>query len=48
MSSVPTTRILSAIDDVIYVEVTGSLSKWETHFFLSTFNHLGPKKSYSD
>ena len=33
MSAIPTTHILSAVDDVIYIEVTGSISKWETHVF---------------
>lgn len=33
MSSAPTTCVLTVIDNVIYIEVTGSLSKWETRFF---------------
>ena len=44
MSSAPTTHVLTAIDDVIYVKVTGSLSKWETHFFSVDIQSPGVKK----
>ena len=44
MSSNPTTHILSAVDDVIYVEVAGSLSKWKTHVFSVDIQSPGVKK----
>ncbi|KAI5994430.1 hypothetical protein EDD15DRAFT_2366527 [Pisolithus albus] len=48
MSSIPsppsTTRVLNVVDDVIYVEVTGSLSKWDTHCFSVNIPSPGVKK----
>ncbi|KIK17011.1 hypothetical protein PISMIDRAFT_15432 [Pisolithus microcarpus 441] len=48
MSSTPsppsTTRVLNVVDDVIYVEVTGSLSKWDTHCFSVNIPSPGVKK----
>ncbi|KAI5984731.1 hypothetical protein EDD15DRAFT_2374985 [Pisolithus albus] len=44
MSSTPGTRIINVVDDVIYVEVTGSLSKWETHTFTVDVQSPGIKK----
>ncbi|KAI6029374.1 hypothetical protein BKA83DRAFT_4625159 [Pisolithus microcarpus] len=44
MSSVPGTRVLNVVDDVIYVEVTGSLSKWNTHTFSVNIESPGLKK----
>jgi len=44
MSSAPATHILTAIDDVIYVEVAGSLSNWKTHFFSVDIQSPGIKK----
>ena len=45
LMSMPTnTRILTAVDDVIYVEVAGSLSKWSTHFFSVDIQSPGVKK----
>ncbi|KAI6004750.1 hypothetical protein EDD15DRAFT_2359532 [Pisolithus albus] len=44
MSSVPGTRVLNVVDDVIHVEVTGSLSKWDTHFFSVDIQSPGIKK----
>ncbi|KIK20253.1 hypothetical protein PISMIDRAFT_13142 [Pisolithus microcarpus 441] len=32
------------VDDIIYVEVTGSLSKWDTHFFSVDIQSPGIKK----
>jgi len=40
----PTMHILSAVDDVIYVEVTSSLSKWKTHFFSVDIQSPGIKE----
>ncbi|KAI5990938.1 hypothetical protein EDD15DRAFT_2197729 [Pisolithus albus] len=39
-----TTRVLNVVDDVIYVEVTGSLSKWDTHCFSVNIQSPGVKK----
>ncbi|KAI5993985.1 hypothetical protein EDD15DRAFT_2196410 [Pisolithus albus] len=44
MSSTPGTRIINVVDDVIYVEVAGSLSKWETHTFTVDVQSPGIKK----
>ncbi|KAI5991401.1 hypothetical protein EDD15DRAFT_2197401 [Pisolithus albus] len=44
MLSAPGTRVLNVVEDVIYVEVTGSLSKWDTHFFLVDIQSPGIKK----
>ncbi|KAI6119526.1 hypothetical protein EDD16DRAFT_1706534 [Pisolithus croceorrhizus] len=44
MSSTPGTRILNVVDDVIYVKVTGSLSKWNTHTFSLDIQSPGIKK----
>ncbi|KIK17731.1 hypothetical protein PISMIDRAFT_14897 [Pisolithus microcarpus 441] len=44
MSSAPGTRVLNVVDDVIYVEVTGSLSKWDTHTFTVDIQSPGIKK----
>ncbi|KAI6115437.1 hypothetical protein EV401DRAFT_1889591 [Pisolithus croceorrhizus] len=44
MSSTPSTWILNIVDDIIYVEVTGSLSKWETHMFSVDIWSPGIKK----
>ncbi|KAI6005996.1 hypothetical protein EDD15DRAFT_698905 [Pisolithus albus] len=44
MSATPGTRILNVVDDVIYVEVTGSLSKWNTHTFSVDIQSPGIKK----
>ena len=44
MSSDQTMHILSAVDDVIYVEVAGSLSTWPTHFFSIDIQSPGVKK----
>ncbi|KIK21385.1 hypothetical protein PISMIDRAFT_12318 [Pisolithus microcarpus 441] len=44
MSSTPGTRIINVVDDVIYVEVAGSLSKWETHTFTVDIQSPGIKK----
>ncbi|KIK15658.1 hypothetical protein PISMIDRAFT_16355 [Pisolithus microcarpus 441] len=48
MSSTPsppsTTCILNVVDNVIYVEVTGSLSKWDTHCFSVNIPSPGVKK----
>lgn len=44
MSSAPGTRVLNVVDDVIYVEVTGSLSKWDTHTFSVDIQSPGIKK----
>ncbi|KAI6096097.1 hypothetical protein EDD16DRAFT_1528253 [Pisolithus croceorrhizus] len=38
------TWILNIVDDIIYVEVTGSLSKWETHMFSVDIWSPGIKK----
>ncbi|KAI6007023.1 hypothetical protein EDD15DRAFT_2358099 [Pisolithus albus] len=44
MSSVPGTRVINVVNDVIYVEVTGSLSKWDTHTFSVDIQSPGIKK----
>ncbi|KIK25336.1 hypothetical protein PISMIDRAFT_9692 [Pisolithus microcarpus 441] len=44
MSSVPGTCVLNVVDDIIYVEVTGSLSKWNTHTFSVNIESPGLKK----
>ncbi|KAI5992514.1 hypothetical protein EDD15DRAFT_2368275 [Pisolithus albus] len=44
MSSVPGMHVLNVVDDVIYIEVTGSLSKWETHTFSVDIQSPGIKK----
>ncbi|KIK13962.1 hypothetical protein PISMIDRAFT_17619 [Pisolithus microcarpus 441] len=44
MLSVPGTCVLNVVDDVIHIEVTGSLSKWDTHFFSVDIQSPGIKK----
>ncbi|KIK19818.1 hypothetical protein PISMIDRAFT_13388 [Pisolithus microcarpus 441] len=49
MSSTPstpstTTRVLNVVNNVIYVEVAGSLSKWDTHCFSVNIPSPGVKK----
>ncbi|KAI5980857.1 hypothetical protein EDD15DRAFT_2380796 [Pisolithus albus] len=44
MSSAPGTRILNVVNDVIYVKLTGSFCKWDTHFFSVDIQSLGIKK----
>ena len=44
MSAPTSTRILTAVDDVIYVEVAGSLSQWKTHSFFVDIRSPGVKK----
>ncbi|KAI6013110.1 hypothetical protein PISMIDRAFT_13024 [Pisolithus microcarpus 441] len=44
MSSAPGTCVLNVVNDVIYVEVTGSLSKWDTHTFTVNIQSPGIKK----
>ncbi|KIM58424.1 hypothetical protein SCLCIDRAFT_28083 [Scleroderma citrinum Foug A] len=40
MSTPTNTCILTAVDNIIYIEVTGSLSKWSTHSFSITHKSL--------
>ncbi|KAI5997085.1 hypothetical protein EDD15DRAFT_2364547 [Pisolithus albus] len=47
MSSTPvtrSTRVLDVVEDVIYVEVTGALSRWDTHCFSVNILSPGIKK----
>ncbi|KAL4080257.1 hypothetical protein V8B97DRAFT_2020916 [Scleroderma yunnanense] len=44
MLSTPSTHILNVADNVIYVKVTSSLSKWDTHFFSVNILSPGVKK----
>ncbi|KAI6017150.1 hypothetical protein EDC04DRAFT_2608104 [Pisolithus marmoratus] len=44
MSSTPGMHVLNMVDDIIYIKVTGSLSKWETHMFLVNIQSPGIKK----
>ncbi|KAI6139939.1 hypothetical protein BKA82DRAFT_4364300 [Pisolithus tinctorius] len=44
MSSRPSTRVIDVVEDVIYVEVAGSFSKWDTHCFLVDISSPGIKK----
>ncbi|KAL4066277.1 hypothetical protein V8B97DRAFT_1874707 [Scleroderma yunnanense] len=44
MSSTPSMCVLNVVDDVIYVKVTSSLSKWDTHFFSVNILSPGIKK----
>ncbi|KAI6094304.1 hypothetical protein EDD16DRAFT_1714096 [Pisolithus croceorrhizus] len=44
MSSTLGTCLLNVVDDIIYVEVTSSLSKWETHTFSVDIQLPGIKK----
>ncbi|KAI6098918.1 hypothetical protein EDD16DRAFT_1790483 [Pisolithus croceorrhizus] len=47
MSSIldtPSTRVLNVVDDVIYVELTGALSQWDTHCFSVDILSPGIKK----
>ncbi|KAI6118868.1 hypothetical protein EV401DRAFT_2179112 [Pisolithus croceorrhizus] len=44
MTSTSGTRILNVVGDVIYIEVTGSLSKWNTHTFSLDIQSPGIKK----
>ncbi|KIK17100.1 hypothetical protein PISMIDRAFT_15371 [Pisolithus microcarpus 441] len=40
----PSTRILNVVDDIIYVELTGALSWWDTHCFSVNIPSPGIKK----
>ncbi|KAI6158238.1 hypothetical protein BKA82DRAFT_32803 [Pisolithus tinctorius] len=44
MSSRPSTCVIDVVEDVIYVEVAGSFSKWDTHCFLVDISSPGIKK----
>ncbi|KAI6004371.1 hypothetical protein F5J12DRAFT_893460 [Pisolithus orientalis] len=44
MSLRPSTCIINVVEDVIYIEVAGSFSKWDTHFFLVDILSPGIKK----
>ncbi|KAL4072401.1 hypothetical protein V8B97DRAFT_2006773 [Scleroderma yunnanense] len=44
MSSTPSMCVLNIVDNIIYVKVTSSLSKWDTHFFSVNILSPGIKK----
>ncbi|KAI6117358.1 hypothetical protein EDD16DRAFT_1707684 [Pisolithus croceorrhizus] len=43
-SLTPSTQILNVVDDIIHIEVTASLSKWDMHFFSVNIQSPGIKK----
>ena len=44
MSAPTSARVLTAVNNIIYVEVAGSLSQWQTHFFSVNIQTPGVKK----